>query len=248
MYSQIGDQSYKRLTRAIAVPSGGANLSFWVSHDTEVDWDFVFVEAHTLDASPDDDWTTLPDANGHTTQSTGESCPEGWHSSPDEIHPWLAHYQTLNADGTCSPTGTTGSWNASTGSSGGWQNWSIDLSAYAGKTVEVSIAYVSDWAVQGLGTFVDDIAVSTGSGTTSFEDGLDPMAGWQVTGPAPGSAPNPNNFIRTDAAGFPEGAVMTSDPGDADFRTLYMGFGFEGISGPSTRATVMDKAMDYLLS
>ncbi|HEX9372672.1 MAG TPA: hypothetical protein VF897_16795, partial [Roseiflexaceae bacterium] len=39
--------------------------------DTEPDWDYVFVEAHTVGQ---DDWTTLPDANGHTSQDTGQSC------------------------------------------------------------------------------------------------------------------------------------------------------------------------------
>ena len=33
----------------------------------------------------------------------------------------------------------------------------------------MSIAYASDWATQGLGVFVDDIAVSTGENSTSFE-------------------------------------------------------------------------------
>jgi len=59
--------------------------------------DFQFVEAHTVGQ---DDWTTLPDQNGHTDQNTGESCPEGWHTDPsDEIHPFLAHYQTFNGAG-----------------------------------------------------------------------------------------------------------------------------------------------------
>ena len=44
--------------------------------------------------------------------------------------------------GTCSPTGTTGTWNAASGNSAGWQQWDVDLTAFAGKTVEVSIAYV----------------------------------------------------------------------------------------------------------
>jgi hypothetical protein len=111
-YSNIADISYKRLTKTIGMPAGGGNLSFWVSHDTEEAWDHVFVEAHTVGQ---DDWTTLPDLNGHTSTSTGDSCPEGWR----ELHPFLDHYQTLNADNTCSPTGTTGSWNADSGSSGG---------------------------------------------------------------------------------------------------------------------------------
>jgi Zinc carboxypeptidase len=230
-YSNIADVTYKRLTRTINVPAGGADLSFWVSHDTEQDWDFVFVEAHTVGQ---EDWTTLPDSNGHTSNSTGESCPEGWR----ELHPFLDHYQTLNADNTCSPTGTTGSWNADSGSSSGWAQWSVDLSAYAGRQVEVSIAYVSDWSVQGLGTFVDDIVVSTGEGTTSFETGMD---GWTVTGPPPGSAPNTNNFVRTTAANIPEGAAITTDD------TIYFGFGFEGIATPTARNAVMGRAMSYLL-
>jgi hypothetical protein len=213
------------------VPAGGGNLSFWVSHNTEEAWDHVFVEAHTVGQ---DDWTTLPDLNGHTSTSTGDSCPEGWR----ELHPFLDHFQTLNADNTCSPTGTTGSWNADSGSSGGWVQWAVDLSAYAGKQVEVSIAYVSDWSVQGLGTFVDDIVVSTGEGTTSFETGMD---GWTVTGPPPGSAPNSNNFVRTTAGGFPEGAAITTED------TIYFGFGFEGIATPATRNAVMGRAINYLL-
>ena len=80
-------------------------------------------------------------------------------------------------------------------------------------------------------------AVSTGA-TTSFEDGL---GGWSITGPAPGSAPNANNFVRTTAAGFPEGAAVTTDD------SIYFGFGFEGIAGAPTRASVMGRAMSYLL-
>jgi hypothetical protein len=231
MYSQIADITYKRLTRTVDLSGKtSGNLSFWVSRDTEQDWDHVFVEAHTVGQ---DDWTTLRDLNGHTSTATGESCPAGWR----ELHPFLDHYQTLNADGTCSPTGTTGAWNAASGNSGGWQQWSIDLSPYAGKQVEVSIAYVSDWSVQGLGVFVDDTVLSTGE-TTSFEDGL---GGRSITGPPPGSAPNGNNFVRTTAAGFPEGAAITTDD------TIYFGFGFEGIASPGTRSAVMGRAMTYLL-
>ena len=57
VHSQIADVSYKRLTKTITVPGGGGSLDFWVSHHTEVDWDFFFVEAHTVGQ---EDWTTLP--------------------------------------------------------------------------------------------------------------------------------------------------------------------------------------------
>ena len=47
VYSQIADVTYKRLTREIAVPAGGGNLTFWTSRDTEPAWDHLFVEART---------------------------------------------------------------------------------------------------------------------------------------------------------------------------------------------------------
>ena len=244
MYSQIADVSYKRLTRTITVPAGGGEMSFWTSYNTEQNWDYMFVEART---AGQDDWTTLADLNGHNSEDLGPStppgepdaasCPAGWR----ELHPQLDHYQTNNGDGTCSPTGSTGAWWAQSGGSGGWQQWRVDLGAFAGRQVELSIAYASDWATQGLGVFVDDIDVSTGEGTTSFEEDDDPMDGWAVTGPPAGSGPNSNNFVRSTAAGFPEGAVIAT--GD----TLYMGFGFEGISDAASRNVVMGRAMGYLL-
>jgi hypothetical protein len=201
-------------------------LTFRFSYDTEPDWDFAFVEAHTVSQ---DDWTTLPEASGLTDTATGESCPEGWH----ELHPWLERYQ--GAD--CSGTGTTGEWHATSGRSAGWEQWTIDLSQYAGSQVEVAISYASDWAVQGLGGFVDAIEVSTGGGTTSFEGGFD---GWQVSGPPEGSSPNPNNWIRTESLGFEEGAVVSTA------NSLYFGFGFEGITGADTRAEVMGRSAEHL--
>ncbi len=230
VYSQLADISYKRLANTVSVPAGGAKLSFWTSYDTEADWDHLFVEART---AGQDDWTTLPDANGHTSTATGESCAAGW----VDLHPQLAHYQTWDGASSCTATGTTGSWNAASGNSGGWQQWSVDLSAYAGKDVEVAIAYASDWATQGLGVFVDDVAVSTGQGSTSFETGMD---GWTVPGAPPGSAANGNDWVRTDAAGFPVGnSIATRD-------TVLMGFGLEGVTTRAARAAVMGKVIGYL--
>lgn len=223
VYSQQADISYKRLQRMINVPATGGEMTFRVSYDTEIDWDFVFVEAHT---PGQDDWVTLPDLNGHTSNSTGESCPEGWF----ELHPFLERYQ--GAD--CSGVG----WNAASGRSSGWEEWRVDLNDWAGGQVELSISYASDWAIQGLGTFVDQIQTSGGDGSTSFEEGLD---GWTTPGPQPGSDPNPNDWIRSESVGFEEGAVVSTDD------TLYFGFGFEGITGPDTRAAVMDKSIEYLL-
>lgn len=228
VYSQRGDISYKRLTRTVNLTGATSGaLSFKMSYDTEANWDFVMVEAHTVGQ---DDWTTLPDTNGHTSQDTGASCPAGW----VVLHPQLAHYQ--GAD--CSPTGTTGAWHAASGSSAGWQDWNVDLTAYAGKQVEVSISYVSDWGTQGLGTFVDDTTV-TGATTeqTSFETDL---GGWTVSGAAAGSAANPNDWIRTTTA-FDEGAGVTT--GD----TVYVGFGAEGLTSQAMRTSLVRRSMIHFL-
>ena len=234
VYSQIADVSYKRLTREVAVPAAGGSMTFWTSYDTEADWDHLFVEARTPGGN---DWTTLPDANGNTTQATGESCKQensgGWRT----LHPHLDHYQTQTGASTCAPTGTTGAWNAASGNSGGWQEWSINLSAYAGKTVELSIAYASDWATQGIGVFLDDITLPDGT-STSFEAGLD---GWAIAGPPEGTASNVNNFIRTDASGFPVGNAIATP------HSLLLGFGLEGVSTAAERNAVMGRALDHLL-
>ena len=226
VYSQIADVSYKRLTRTVDVPAGGGDLDFWTSFDTESDWDYVFVEARTPGG---DDWTTLPDTNGHTTQATGESCASGWR----ELHPQLDHYQ--GAD--CSPTGTTGAWHAASGSSAGWQEWNVDLSNWAGGQVEVSITYASDWGTQGLGAFVDDVTLPDGS-STSFESGLE---GWTVSGAPAGSAANGTDWVVTSASGFPVGAAITTPD------SLLLGFGFEGIATAAERNEVMGRALQHLL-
>jgi hypothetical protein len=45
----------------------------------------------------------------------------------------------------------------------------------------------------------------------------------------------------TTATGFPEGAAIKTD------RTIYLGFGLEGVTGAADRATLMGRAMGYLL-
>jgi hypothetical protein len=229
VYSQQDDISYKRLTRTVDLTGASSgSLDFWTSYDTEGDWDYMFVEAHTVGS---DDWTTLPDANGHTAQDTGDSCASGW----DELHPFLEHYQ--GAD--CSPTGTTGEWHAASGNSNGWQEWSIDLSAYAGHEVEVSISYASDWATQGIGVFLDDVSVDVDGveqTATSFESDL---GGWTVAGSPEGSDPNNNDWQR-DQLAFEDGAVVTTED------TVFAGFGLEGLA-PAERDDFMERALTHLL-
>ena len=233
-YSGQADASYKRLTRTIDLSAAASGrLSFWTSFDTETDWDYFFVEAHVVGS---DSWTTLPDTKGNTQTGTGAgtdgSCGAGW---AETLHPFLAHYMS----DVCEPTGTTGVWNAATGSSQGWKEWSSDLSAYAGQQVEVSISYVSDWASQGIGVFLDDVTVlADGSpvADTGFEADL---GGWTVAGSPAGSFANSNDWERTQL-GFEEGAITTTQD------TIYAGFGYEGLA-PAERDDLVARSMRHLL-
>jgi hypothetical protein len=232
------DEAYKRLHRTIDLTGATTGeLKFWTSFDLEADYDYTFVEAHTVGQ---DDWTTLPDANGHTSTDAGLSCPTtGDGSAWQSLHPFLAHYQTVTGGGdTCSSTGTTGAWNAATGNSGGWQEWKVDLSQFAGKQVEVSITVASDPAVQGLGAWVDETQVTVGGQTTatSFEtdDG-----GWTIGPPPPGTVKQENGWTRTSEQ-LDEGGVVGTDD------TVYAGFGFEGISDAADRNAFMKGVLEHL--
>ena len=230
VYSQRADVRYQRLMNTFTVAPGDDELSFSISYDTEANWDFVFVEAHTVGQ---DDWVTLP-IPGITGSDTGESCPAGWF----ELHPWLERYQ--GAD--CSGAG----WNATSGRSPGWEDWTVDLSAWDGKDVEVSISYASDWATQGLGVWIDDVDAPGIAADTGFESGL---GTWAVGDPEEiGSDINPLDWIVTTNVGFTEGAMTSMDPVGAAFRTLYFGFGFENVVGTVARNELMDRALDYLTS
>jgi hypothetical protein len=235
MVAKSDDESYQRLTRTVDLSdvSSTADLRFKISYDTEPQYDYVVVEAHTVGQ---DDWTTLPDANGHTSDSVGESCDIDWNT----IHPFLDHYQSNPpGDGNCTNTGTTGRWNGATGNSGGYQDWRIDLSAYKGKQVEVSVTYIQDFATAGLGVYLDDASVTKDGQVvdqTSFEDGT---GGFTPASP-PAGTEKQTTWVRSTSVGFVDG------PGVATPDTLYYGFGFEGIRTRAQRTLVMGAAMRYL--
>ena len=164
----------------------------------------MFVEIHTV-AGGAGDWTTLEDENGHTTDDTGLSCPtdaDGVGSAWQSNHPFLAHYQTVHPD-ECDPTGTTGEWNAVTGNSGGWQEWSLPIpAAYLGQPVEIAVTVASDAGTLGLGTWIDELRVvdsadaPINTSDPSFESGMD---GWTLPGPP--APPGPGRPVRRDGLG-----------------------------------------------
>ncbi|CAN7233503.1 M1 family aminopeptidase [Knoellia sp. LjRoot47] len=214
------DSAYKRLSRVIDVPASGGQLSFFVARETEPTWDFFFVEARRVGS---DVWTTLPDRNGHSNQDTGNSCPN-WLA----LHPFLTHYQSDDGAGGCTPTGTTGAWNAASGASDGYERWQVDLSAYAGSSVEVALSLASDESVSFNGVYVDDVVGPGGSGTTSFEADADPLDGWVVPGAPAGSPGNAGDWrTASEAAGPSTGenaeAALVREPEVVDFLSGILG-------------------------
>ncbi|GAB1334998.1 M14 family metallopeptidase [Streptomyces sp. E-15] len=230
------DDAYKRLTRTIDLSGVAAGdrpaLTTRLLWDTEPGYDHAVVEAHTMGA---DDWTTLPEAGGATRTAVPEECGAGFLIGE---HPWLRHYLTLSGN-TCAATGTTGSWNSLTGSSAGWQQVTFDLSAYAGKSVEVSIGYVTDPGTGGHGVLADDASLVVGGAAREKEGFESSLGAWRAAGPPAGSPAVLKDWTRTGALFRTYGAVTTDD-------TVLLGFGLEQVVSAADRTALLRKAFAAL--
>ncbi|WP_406860236.1 M14 family zinc carboxypeptidase [Streptomyces sp. HUAS MG47] len=230
------DNAWMRLSRTVDLTSVDAAakpaLQFQVSYDTEEGYDNLVVEART---AGQDDWTTLPDANGGTSDAAPADCGEGYYVRG---HPHLARYLTVGQDG-CATTGTSGSWHAFTGSSNGWQQASIDLSGYAGKQVELSISYISDPGTNEMGAFVDDTRLVVGGAATGAEGFETSLGAWSVPGPPAGSPGNGKDWARSPGLFHSQASVTTRD-------TVLLGFGLEHVLRTDERSALMREAFDVL--
>ncbi|MEU5309908.1 M14 family zinc carboxypeptidase [Streptomyces sp. NPDC021562] len=230
------DDAYKRLTRTVDLTGVTAadrpTLSTKLLWDTEPGYDHAIVEVHTVGA---DDWTTLPDKEGAAKDAVPSECGAGFLIAE---HPWLKHYLTIG-DGQCAATGTSGTWHSFTGSSAGWQTASFDLSAYAGRSVEVSVSYVTDPGTGGHGVLLDDASLvldGKAAETEGFETSLGP---WSVAAPPPGSPAVLKDWTRTGALFRTYGAVTTD-------RSVLLGFGLEQVTSAADRAALVKKALTAL--
>ncbi len=230
------DDAYKRLTRTVdltgVTAADAPALRTRLLWDTEPGYDNAIVEIHTVGG---DDWTTLPEAGGATRTAVPEECGAGFYIAE---HPWLRRYLTLGAN-TCTATGTSGSWNALTGASSGWQQVSFDLSAYAGKQVEISLAYVTDPGSGGHGVLADDASLVVGGTATETEGFETSLGAWRASGPPAGSPAVLKDWTRTGALFQTYGAVTTDD-------TVLLGFGLEHVASAADRRTLIGKALASL--
>ncbi|MFE1800247.1 M14 family zinc carboxypeptidase [Streptomyces sp. NPDC059517] len=227
------DYAWNRLTRTIDLTGVSAAqapaLRTQLLWDTEEGYDHAVLEAHTAGA---DDWTTLPDKGGATSTAVPAECEAGFFI---QGHPALTRYLTRGATA-CTPTGTSGSWNSFTGASAGWQQVEFDLSAYAGKTVEVSISYITDPGSGGHGVLADNASVVIGGTATETEGFETSLGAWKVPGPPAGSPAVVQDWGLSGELFKTYGAVTTGD-------TVLFGFGLEHVTAAADRTALLGKAL-----
>ncbi|MEU4130314.1 M14 family metallopeptidase [Streptomyces wuyuanensis] len=230
------DNDWKRLTRTLDLTGVAAadkpQLKLALNWNTEPGYDHAVMEARTAGG---EDWTTLPDEGGLSSTTVPEECEAGYFLNG---HPFLRHYLTLGSGG-CTATGSSGSWNSFTGSSAGWKQVSFDLSAYAGKRVELSLSYVTDPGSGGRGVFADNAALVVGGSereSEGFESSLGP---WTTPGAPEGSPALGGDWVRTGELFVSYAAVTTRD-------TVLLGFGLEHVTAPADRNAMVRKALAAL--
>ncbi|GGO81447.1 zinc carboxypeptidase [Wenjunlia tyrosinilytica] len=230
------DDSWMRLARTVDLTGVKAEdkpqLRFWLSFDTEQDYDNAVLEAHTPGA---DDWTTLPEAGGATGTAVPAECDAGFYIAD---HPFLKHYLTLTGTG-CEAQGTTGKWNRFTGTSDGWQEVTFDLSAYAGKKVDLDLSYITDPGTGGHGVFADNTRLVIGGADKDIEGFETSLGPWTVPGAPDGSQPNAVDWVRSRELFHSSAAVTTGD-------SVLFGFGLEHVSTRTERARLLGGALKYL--
>ena len=161
MSSGSANLGYKRLTTTVDLTGrDAAELAFKISYDTEPAYDFVFVEARSVDGT---DWKTLPDANGHTGTSVGVGCTESsdyWLSAHPHLREYIVRARSRRPRAARRTTAGRSRRGAGTPrpASGGLAGLArrLNNADFTGDQVEVSIVYQTDPGTLGLGAFVDD--------------------------------------------------------------------------------------------
>ncbi|MFJ6936245.1 M14 family zinc carboxypeptidase [Streptomyces sp. NPDC101132] len=230
------DDDWRRLVRTVDLTGVTAadrpELRLALNWNTEPGYDHALLEAHTSGA---DDWTTLPEASGLTSSTVPEECAAGFFIND---HPFLSRYLTL-ASGGCSPTGSSGAWHSFTGSSGGWKEVAFDLSAYAGKKVELALSYVTDPGSGGRGVFADETRLVVGGADRDTEGFETSLGGWTAQGAPAGSPEVPGDWSRSGELFKSYASVTTRD-------TVLLGFGLEHLANPQDRSVLIGKALRSL--
>ena len=167
-YSDGVAWSWFRLNQTFAIPETGATLNFWSYYEIEEDWDYGYVEVHDLDT---DQWYTLPGLKTVTTLPVFP--PQNNPNCPSQFEPSYYFFSSK--------------WNAFTGFSGPMYEEEMNLTAFAGHTIELYFTYWTDQFTLELGWYVDDIAIPELGFFDDVESGPTDWTynGWSITTPPP---------------------------------------------------------------
>ncbi|GAB4531864.1 MAG: immune inhibitor A [Anaerolineae bacterium] len=157
-YSDAEAWAWRSFYQTFDIPAGGATLNFWTFYEIEEDWDYGYVEVYDHNTG---EWYTL-DAPGTVDYvAHGQDNP----NTPDEREP-----TTYEA---------AGRWHGFTGYSSGWVPVSMDLTPFAGHTIDLYFTTWQDGAFTLQMMYVDDISIPEIGFSDDIEAGED---GWTSTG------------------------------------------------------------------
>jgi hypothetical protein len=152
MWSRREDQSDTTLTRAFDLRGvESANLTYWAWWETEKDYDYAYLE---VSADGGKTWKILPTPSGTEVNPTGGNLGWGY-------------------------TGCSGGGDPGKACIAQWIHETVDLSAYAGQSIQVRFEYITDTALSYASFLLDDVAIPEIHYSCSFEQ--DPC-GWESQG------------------------------------------------------------------
>ncbi len=161
-YSGAEAWAWRDFHQTFAIPGAGATLNFMTFYDIEENWDYGYVEVYDQDTG---EWYTL-DAAGTVNYvahpQDNPNVPLGREPSDYEV---------------------AGRWHAFTGSSGGWIPVTMDLSLFAGHTIDLYFRTWQDGAFTLQMMYVDDIFIPELNFSDDVESGADgwTAGGWSVS-------------------------------------------------------------------
>jgi len=173
-YSGMENWAWRSFHQTFSIPAGGATLNFYTFYEIEEDWDYGYVEVYDHDTG---EWYTL-DAPGITdcVAPDYEAC----------MVDYIAHVQdnpNTPADREPSDYEAAGRWHAFTGYSGDWIPVSMDLTPFAGHTIELYFRSWQDGAFTLQMMYVDDIEIPEIGFFDDVKAGEDDWTadGWVIT-------------------------------------------------------------------
>ncbi|MEV1128492.1 immune inhibitor A domain-containing protein [Agromyces sp. NPDC049794] len=137
-----------RLGRTIADVPADAKFWMWNDYVIEADWDYGFVEVSTDGGSS---WT---EQKVYAEDGTEVSTPDGYADPNKRMVDYGGKKYGL------------------TGDSHGWKHQYVDLTAYAGQTIDLRLRLATDAAYQDRGWFSDDFSL-TSAGTEVWADDVE---------------------------------------------------------------------------